>query len=159
QTSVRAIKPRQRLKIAGVLAGLLVALWAGWYVWQRAKPQPAMIQRQLTTNSSEAPIYTAAISPDGRYLAYSEENGLYVKQIDTGERYSLSALGSSRVLHVAWFPSGDRLLASATATHEKVPGLWTVPILGGPPRKLRDDAIGASVSPDGATIAFISENR
>jgi len=159
QSSVRAIKPRERLKIAGVVAGLVVALWAGWYVWQRARPQPVIIQRQLTTNSSETPIYTAAMSPDGRYLAYSEENGLYVKQIDTGENYALSALVSSRVLHVAWFPDGDKLLASATATDEKVSSLWSVPVLGGPPRKLRDDAIAARVSPDGATIALISENR
>jgi serine/threonine protein kinase len=159
QSSVRASKPRQRLKVAGMLAGLVIALWAGWYIWQRAKPQPVMIQRQLTTNSSETPVYTAAISPDGRYLAYSEENGLYVKQIDTGEKYALSALVSSRVLHVAWFPDGDKLLASATATDEKVPGLWAIPILGGKPLKLRDDAIAARVSPDGTTIAFISESR
>jgi serine/threonine protein kinase/Tol biopolymer transport system component len=157
QSSVRATKPREWLRIAGMLAALVVALWAGWYIWQPARPQRAMIQRQLTTNSSETPIYTASISPDGRKLAYSEENGLYVKQIDTGESYGLSALASSRVLHVAWFPDGDRLLVSATATDEKVSGLWTVPI-GGPARKLRDDASAASVSPDGATIAFIGEN-
>ena len=82
-----------------------------------------------------------------------------MKQIDTGERYALSALVASRVLHVAWFPDGDKLLASTTAADGKISGLWTVPILGGPPRKLRDDAIAARVSPDGTTIAFISENR
>ena len=160
QSPPPAINPRQRLTIAGI-AVLVVALLTGWYIWQYAKPQPraVMTQRQLTTNSPETPVYAAAISPDGRYLAYSEENALYVKQIDSGETYALSALVASRVLHVAWFPNGDRLLASATARDEKVPGLWTVPILGGQPRKLGDDAIAARVSSDGATIAFISENR
>ncbi len=82
-----------------------------------------------------------------------------MKQIDTGERYALSALVASRVLHVAWFPDGDKLLASATDADGKISGLWTVPILGGPPRKLQDDAIAARVSPAGTTIAFISESR
>ncbi len=55
QSPPRAIKPRKQFALVGMLAGLVVALWAGWHVWQRAKPQPVMIQRQLTTNSSETP--------------------------------------------------------------------------------------------------------
>lgn len=35
-------------------------------------------------------------------------------------------------------------------------GIWAISILGGPPRKLRNDAGRASVSPDGAHIAYIS---
>jgi len=161
QSPPPAINLRQRLTIAGMLAGLVVALLTGWYIWQHAKPQPRAVitQRQLTTNSPETPVYTAAISPDGRYLAYSEESGLYVKQIEGGERYALSALAASRVLHVAWSPNGDKLLASATTRDEKVSSLWTIPILGGPLHKLRDDAVAAAVSPDGATIAFIGETR
>ena len=56
QSPPRAIKPRRQLAIVGTLAGLVVALLAGWHIWQRAKPQPVMIQRQLTTNSSETPV-------------------------------------------------------------------------------------------------------
>ena len=35
-------------------------------------------------------------------------------------------------------------------------GIWAISILGGTPRKVRDDAGRASVSPDGAHIAYIS---
>ncbi len=35
-------------------------------------------------------------------------------------------------------------------------GIWAISILGGAPRKLRDDAGRASVSPDGSQIAYVS---
>ena len=44
-----------------------------------------MKQRQLTTNSSENAVTGGAISPDGRYLAYADLDGIHVKLIETGE--------------------------------------------------------------------------
>jgi Tol biopolymer transport system component len=38
-------------------------------------------------------------------------------------------------------------------------GIWVLTIVGGAIRKLRDDAVGAVVSPDGARIAFVSTNE
>src|SRR2546428_1595426 len=43
----------------------------------------------LTTHSSEASIVVAAISADGRYLAYADDLGLYVKSIESGETHML----------------------------------------------------------------------
>src|SRR5207244_661712 len=42
-------------------------------------------QRQLTSNPSERSLIWAAISPDGKYLAYTDANGLYLRLLDTGE--------------------------------------------------------------------------
>lgn len=38
-------------------------------------------------------------------------------------------------------------------------GIWVLTIVGGAIRKLRDDGIGAVVSPDGSRIAFVSNNE
>ena len=44
-----------------------------------------MGQRQLTVSSSENPTTGGAISPDGKYLAYTDLAGVHVKNIETGE--------------------------------------------------------------------------
>ena len=55
-----------------VLAGLAV-MWRSWTHWGR---QLQFKETQLTTNSSEASLIAAAISPDGKYLAYADSAGL-----------------------------------------------------------------------------------
>jgi Tol biopolymer transport system component len=97
-----------------------------------------------------------AISPDGKYLAYSDETGVYLRLIDSGERHSLTIPVGLKVFHLAWFPDGNKLLASAVVERERASSLWTISILGGHPVKVRDDVKLASVSPDGSQIAFVS---
>jgi hypothetical protein len=42
-------------------------------------------ERQVTSNPLEAPVFFAAISSDGRYVAYSDIHGLHIRFVDTGE--------------------------------------------------------------------------
>jgi serine/threonine protein kinase len=51
---------------------------------EKAAPS-ALALRQLTANSAELPVHTAAISPDGKHLAYSDSSGFYIRLLDTGE--------------------------------------------------------------------------
>jgi eukaryotic-like serine/threonine-protein kinase len=48
-----------------------------------------LMQRSITANPTENPVYTAAISPDGRYLAYADFTGVFVRLLETGETHSL----------------------------------------------------------------------
>ncbi len=154
----RAVSGRRSLALVAVLAVLLIAAGLGWYFWRPSRPEPEVKQRQLTTNSSEAPVTTAAISPDGKYLAFADENGITLRLIDTGERHPLTVPASLKIRRLAWFPDGTKLLASGVIGEERMPRLWTISILGGPPRKLRDDAGIGSVSPDGSQVAFVRGN-
>jgi hypothetical protein len=43
------------------------------------------IQRQVTANTEQDPVLRSAISPDGKYLAYSGQTGIHVLVVDTGE--------------------------------------------------------------------------
>src|SRR5207253_3575036 len=52
---------------------------------KRVSVAPEIKLRQLTTNSSENPVIGGAISPDGKYLAYSDTRGLHIKLLDTSE--------------------------------------------------------------------------
>jgi eukaryotic-like serine/threonine-protein kinase len=65
-----------------VVVGVLAALW---HSRSTATVARTASLRQLTANPAEAPVYTAAISPDGKYLAYSDPNGFYIRLLESGE--------------------------------------------------------------------------
>lgn len=120
--------------------------------------------RQLTSNSSEVPVRTAAISPDGKYLAFSDIRGLHIKNIETGESsavpFSQSPAGERVDWQImSWFPDGKSFLANIApfedvCLHCEHFSAWIIPVNGGVPQKVRDDANAESVSPDGSRIAF-----
>ena len=152
-------------RIAVVLV-LVVAVF-----WRTERPTsivPDLRLQQLTTNSSENPVTGGEISPDGKYLAYTDAKGLHVKLIGTEETRSILQpmalkndnpkweFGSN-----AWFPDSTRFLANAHPASEdptdfssKTSSIWTVSVEGGTPRKVRDNAVAWAVSPDGNAIAI-----
>jgi serine/threonine protein kinase len=142
--------------LSGGLAVILFGLGLGWFIWNRGVPQPTPNHRQLTSNSSDAPVTAAAISPDGKYLTYTDNTGIYLRVIETNERHALSAPPGFTASALSWFPDGTRLLASGTLAKGTVPSVWAISILGGSPLKLRDAARLATVSPNGSRIAFLS---
>lgn len=140
-----------------VAVSCLTLILVAVVVWLASRPQfrrTDISERRLTWNSSENWVIGASISPDGKYLAYSDNTGIYLKLIRTGETHSLQ-LPSSFLAHVNdWFPDGSHLLIS----REDQPGktsLWSISVFGGSPRHLADSAAGGSVSPDGNHVAFL----
>jgi eukaryotic-like serine/threonine-protein kinase len=136
---------------------------AFWLSRHQSSSLPEMRMRQLTSNSSENAVSTGAISPDGKYLAYTDRKGMHIKLVETGEIQDIpqpEALRGERVdweIGARWFPDATRFLANAAPERSWLgehPSIWTVPVLGGAPRKLRDDAHAESVSRDGSLIAF-----
>jgi Tol biopolymer transport system component/DNA-binding winged helix-turn-helix (wHTH) protein len=137
----------------GCLALIIIASLV-WTVWRLPPLHTDIIERKLTSNSSENSVSSAAVSPEGKYLAYSDNTGVYLKLIRTGEVHPvpLPANFSARVDD--WFPDGSHLLVSRKDQPGKA-SLWNISVFGGSPHALADDAFGASVSPDGAHIAFL----
>ena len=122
-------------------------------LWRLPSRRTDIIERKLTSNSGENDVSSAAISPDGKYLAYSDNTGVYLKLIRTGEVHPVPLPASFSVRVDDWFPDGSRLLVSRWDEPGKA-GLWSISVFGGTPHPLADDAFGGSVSPDGAHIAF-----
>jgi serine/threonine protein kinase len=161
---------RWREMAAGTVALVLVASGVLWFARrQPASPQPppALKLRQITTNPSENPVTSAAISPDGKYLAYADTKGMHIKLNETGETRLVPHPGALdgkdvewKIIH-QWFPDSTRFLADAHPPGQS-PAFWTsqgssiwiVSALGGPPHKLRDEATAYSISPDGSSISF-----
>jgi serine/threonine protein kinase len=90
----RAVAPTMRGKRAAVIAAIaILASAAGIALWRLSIPAlpgaPMLMQRSITANPSENPVYAAAISPDGRSLAYADFTGVFVRLLETGETHSL----------------------------------------------------------------------
>ena len=143
------------LVLAGVVATALMvaAVLVFKSHWFRSEQKKNLVQRDLTANSSDNPLLSAVISPDGKQLAYADQdNGLSLLQIDTGEKRSF--LGVVKKVPVSWFPDGTHLLLGSLDTRE----IWKMSTLDGSTQKLLEaklDATAAAVSPDGAQVAFV----
>jgi eukaryotic-like serine/threonine-protein kinase len=147
------------LALSSVLALILIGLGLLWLIKQRAPTSLAELkQRRLTSNSSENPVQGAAISNDGKYVAYGDQSGIHIKLIETGEMQTISPpvrlkANNASWAPVSWFPDGSRLIA-AGSEHGQHPSVWVVSVLSGTSRELREDAFAGPVSPDGSQIAF-----
>jgi serine/threonine protein kinase len=95
--SSTAAVPRVRSKLMAVMTttAILVAIAAaaGIVLWRFSLSKRSgvrvLMQRSVTANPPENPVYAAAISPDGRYLAYADFTGVSVRLLETGETHSL----------------------------------------------------------------------
>jgi Tol biopolymer transport system component len=139
---------------AVVIAGAVLAYW----LTRPPAPPPELKEQRLTGNPSDNPVNQGVISPDGKYLAYGDQVGLHLKLMQTGEVLNIpQPEGRSPDFYMwwptAWFPDGTRFIAGAYEAGKPTSG-WVVSVMGGPPRKLRDDASPWAVSPDGKLIAF-----
>jgi eukaryotic-like serine/threonine-protein kinase len=90
----RLIAPRAQNKLTGFMTAIAILVIAGAIVfWRLSVPSHhearMLMQRRITTNPPENPVYAAAVSPDGRYLAYADFTGVYVRLFETGETHSL----------------------------------------------------------------------
>src|SRR5262249_9360204 len=150
-----------RVSLAATIATLLLA---GIFFWvtkiEKLSPQSVPLKlQQLTSNSAENHVGSGAISPDGKYLAYTDLQGIHVKLIGTSETTTVlppESLKNARIEWgiVAWFPDSTKFLANLFSGEQHPTSIWTASILGGVPILLREDAEAWSISHDGSLIAF-----
>jgi len=147
--------------LAAVLVMLLVGGVAIWFAKRTVQVQtpPKLKETRLTANPTEYGVTFGSISPDGKYLAYSDRRGLHLKLIEAGDVSTIpqpDGLTAENTTWVVawWFPDSARFLATRFDTAGGY-GTWAISVLGGPPRLLRDNADSAVPSPDGSQIAFM----
>jgi serine/threonine protein kinase/Tol biopolymer transport system component len=158
---IAGLVKRHKTAVIGttVLMGVIVAgLVAAWFLAHRPSQPPAELkQTRLTFNSSDNPVQSGSISPDGKYLAYSDMAGIHLKLLATGEERVVPRPAGAPVtawwIVGTWFPDGTQLLADIYEIGGHA-SMWTVSVLGQSAHELREDASGQVVSPDGTRIAF-----
>ena len=140
--------------VLAVVAVLGVVAIATERRWRVDRTLPPALERRVTANPAEAPILAAVVSPDGKYLAYADTTGMYLRQIDNGETRPLPLPKDFKASPSSWFPDNTHLLVTWRDRSQQKASIWKVSILGGDPQMLLDDAEDGVVSPNGSLIAF-----
>jgi Tol biopolymer transport system component len=161
QVNTDLVKRHRKAMIGVIAAGVMIAATLT-YVLYRAlarppRPSTELTQKRLTFSSSKNPVGSSAISPDGKYLAYSDPAGIHVKLISSGEERVIpkppGVSPAADWVNQYWFPDSTKLIANAWDPGGRG-SIWTVSLLGQPAREIREDATGGAVSPDGMRVAY-----
>jgi Tol biopolymer transport system component/DNA-binding winged helix-turn-helix (wHTH) protein len=161
-TPSQSATPKWRWKLRVSLAAAALVVIASAFLVRKAfighfqEARPSFSQRRLTANPHDAPLTSGVISPDGKYLAYSDPTGLYLRNIDSSETISVPLPKDLDAMPESWFPDSVHLVVSHFDDLEgRPPSLWEISVVGGTPRKLADAGLSARVSPDGSKIVFL----
>jgi eukaryotic-like serine/threonine-protein kinase len=90
---VPRVRHRSLLFVAiGVVVGIAIlafAYFGGWFGSHGPYSQAELKPQALTSNSSEDPVASTSISPDGKYLLFADLEGLHLRLMTTGETQTL----------------------------------------------------------------------
>ncbi len=115
-----------------------------------------MVITKLTDDGS---VGGAALSPDGRYVAYISKRGprstLWLRQVAAESAVQLLQSDQTGYDWVGFSPDGEYMYFQVE--HEDEVPLYVVPALGGTPRLVTKNAMpfGVGISPAGKEISFI----
>jgi hypothetical protein len=103
------------------------------------------------------PVFSTAISPDGKYLAYSDVTAMHVQVIATGETQTLPSTWG-RLLILGW--NNDATQIRAVQTDTPVQTIWDVSLVGSARRRsgLVWPGEAVSLAPDGSSFLTIRKN-
>jgi Tol biopolymer transport system component len=153
-------RPPWRWLLAGT--GLVVVPLGVWMQTGRraaapSRPPAAPLQVEKVTNRGRAD--NPALSPDGRYLAYSaladDRQAIFLRDLaEKTETRLAQAVQIEGVRAIRFAKDGRSLYCRLHERGHPTPGLYKVPLVGGEPRLLLA-AAAADVSPDEKRLAFV----
>jgi eukaryotic-like serine/threonine-protein kinase len=172
-TMVAAPVGRKRTLWLGV--GVVLVLLAGvaWGVYRYLLPKPTPFQQieisQLTANGK---VEAAAISPDGRYVAYvvgegtanafagqSGKKSLWVRQVAGGNDVQVAPGADVEYYELTFSRDGDFLYTVRSEANNDDNVLFKIPVLGGTERRLIADLDCVTLSPEGKKLSFLRNSH
>src|SRR5450432_744140 len=153
-----AKRHKMRLILSPIVIALIIGAYGFYkYLTPKAVINPANIQISKLTENGKVD-FAAAISPDGRWIAYFLHEGhrsLWVKQVVGGSEVQVVPSSTGYFNSGLTFsPDGNYIYYGHTdPQNEAVSNLYSVPSLGGTPQLvLHNISGGPSISPDGKQI-------
>ena len=142
---------------------VLVAVLVAYAVKRQNTPAPFDAMR-ITRMASSGRSTFAAISPDGKYLAYSVDDGgkqsLWVRQVATGSDIQIVARADVHFVGCAFSPDGNYLYYCSADNRTDHASIYQVPVIGGVSKMVIDDLHARlAISPDGQRIAYAKTDR
>jgi Tol biopolymer transport system component len=123
----------------------------GWFSIGRTRRTLELKPTRITANPAERSINSAVISPDGRFLAYTDPTGIRLMTLQTKETRLLPATENMTLW--GWTPAADKLIAIRQEAGS-YPKAFYVSLIGGPGVQ---PAPWAVPSPDGTHMLAFKE--
>jgi DNA-binding winged helix-turn-helix (wHTH) protein/Tol biopolymer transport system component len=155
-SAVAGAVPAQQRHLKLFMAGcaiLLVGSLVGWLIARSVRPAWPQ-EHRLTANPSDLPVLRGVVSPDGKYLAYADRTGVFLRDIASREAHAVSLPDEFKAVPTGWFPDNSHLLLTRLPLPGQKPSVWSVSVLGGSPQMMVDDAWVGVISADGLQLAF-----
>jgi eukaryotic-like serine/threonine-protein kinase len=149
--------------LAGLVAMAIILPGLGYTLYRvrRSRLQEAAPQNlQFNQLTSTGQVRMAAISPDGRYVAYAQENegqqSLWLRHVATGSDVQLVPPAEVTYYDPTFSPDGNYLYNITFDKNSPIGELSQMPVLGGHPKRILSGHLENSVSffPDGRRMAF-----
>src|SRR5215471_895328 len=155
-TGSKAVVARRskRMLVIGLGAAALVSIAIAAFVLLRGRTS-GEVSVTMTSITNSGQVSVAAISPDGRYLAYVEARdgkyAVFVQQVATGSAVEVMPPGDNDYFGLTFSPDSNYVYAAERVAMR----LRRVPSLGGPVTTAMEQVRSAiTFSPDGGRIAF-----
>ena len=147
------------LVVVGIVA-LAIVIGSSWMAVDKSGPTVDLTKARMTKVTESGKATNAAVSPDGRYVAYTETDGdeysLWVTHIATGGKTQVVPREPQVLTHLAFSPDGEYIYFARGARMRGGFVLCRVPAIGGAETPILDDVDSAvSFSPDGREFVFM----
>jgi len=148
------------LKILSATAMLVVAASVAWFIIQKNRDVDPTRNMSVAALTAAGNVLTAAISPDGAYIAYAtsenaDRSSLWLEQLSTSTRRAIIPAAEHRYYALTFSPDGGHVYYVADTKESPRRSVYRVSVIDGPPKRLFEDINAAvSLSPDGSKIAL-----
>jgi DNA-binding winged helix-turn-helix (wHTH) protein/Tol biopolymer transport system component len=128
--------------------------------WMPSEQPPVDFTKHITKVSEGGKVTFSAISRDGDYIAYIENEGdehsLWLKRVGTEGKTAIVASQPLPMTFPSFSPNGEYLYFSRQSPRGPMSVLYRIPILGGLETALLEDVDSpARFSPDGREFVFL----
>ncbi len=169
-------RKRSRWFAVGAFVVVLAGIIGSLYYWVAPKVVPFQ-KTEITRLTTNGKVRIAAISPDGKYVAYVTgevsffgRETLWVRQVGTGSDVQIVPPADVRYGGLTFSRDGDFLYVSEWEHKDSSLGtLYKIPALGGTGKRLivdvadygypYDEVNPVTLSPDGKQVAFLRDSK
>ncbi len=147
------------LIVTGII--FLIGIFGASFVWFRGEDKPPELkQSRFTRLTNNGKVTNEAVSPDGKYLVYAQEESsgesLWLRQVTTGSQMQILPAQPVNYVGLTVSPDNDYIYYSVFSKNSVASTLSRIPLLGGSPRGITnvESDVTISFAPDGKRFAF-----